>query len=120
MDISRRQLLRGKVSIEKLTLDDISPIKDNDDESPSEMQQLDIASECLAFNQVSCRSCQDSCESQAITFQLQIGKPALPKIDNEKCNLCRDCIGICPVRAISIVSKAESLNEKSAYEGAQS
>jgi formate hydrogenlyase subunit 6/NADH:ubiquinone oxidoreductase subunit I len=119
MNISRRQLLRGHVPLKEMTLDKLSLEQENNAE-PRGHQRLDISKECLAFNQVSCRSCQDACEVQAIRFQLQIGKPAFPTIDNEVCNQCGECIGICPSRAISIVNEKPDSEATATTKGAHS
>lgn len=124
MNISRRQLLRGRVSLDDLSISRLknTPAK-KDNTSETVIQQLEISNECLAFNQVSCRSCQDICEAQAIRFQLQIGKPAIPTIDYDQCNSCGECISICPSKAMSLIDKKVEMNaavkEVSEIKGAQ-
>jgi ferredoxin-type protein NapF len=55
---------------------------------------------CLAHEKIYCRSCADSCEVQALTFQ--VGISALPKIDNDLCIGCGACVAPCPTKAIKV------------------
>lgn len=55
---------------------------------------------CLANQNIYCRSCAESCESQALTFQ--IGINAVPKIDLQLCTGCGACVAPCPVTAIDV------------------
>jgi len=67
-----------------------------------------VANTCLPYQQVSCRSCQDSCPSTAIKFTLQPGTTSTPEIIVEKCTGCGFCVAPCPVFAIEIVSRHKS------------
>lgn len=66
--------------------------------------QLDIKikSNCLAMNQVVCQSCQDSCETEAISFKYLTSKTPQPQIELDKCNGCGACVSICPQAAIEL------------------
>ena len=55
---------------------------------------------CLAQANVYCRSCAESCEVQALTFQ--IGLSAAPQINLDLCNGCGACVAPCPTQAIQI------------------
>lgn len=55
---------------------------------------------CLANQNIYCRSCAESCEAQALTFQ--IGISAVPQIDNELCTGCGACVAPCPTNAIGV------------------
>tara|TARA_R110001583_G_scaffold8007_7_gene39170 strand:+ start:306 stop:788 length:483 start_codon:yes stop_codon:yes gene_type:complete len=59
-----------------------------------------IADNCLANENVYCRSCGESCPEQALSFK--IGINAIPEIDLDKCNGCGACFSPCPTSAISI------------------
>ncbi|MFC0225203.1 ferredoxin-type protein NapF [Serratia aquatilis] len=57
---------------------------------------------CLALQGVECRSCQDSCETQAIRFRPRLGGIARPVLDTAACNGCGACVAGCPTMAIAI------------------
>lgn len=59
-----------------------------------------INQHCLANQSIYCRSCAESCEAQALTFQ--IGISAVPKIDNKLCTGCGACVSPCPVNAVAV------------------
>jgi len=59
-----------------------------------------IAASCLANQRIYCRSCAESCEAQALTFQ--IGISAVPQINNELCTGCGACVAPCPTNAIEV------------------
>lgn len=68
-------------------------------ESPWQKKAL-INDTCLANQNIYCRSCAESCESQALTFQ--IGINAVPQIDNDLCTGCGACVAPCPTKAIEV------------------
>lgn len=59
-----------------------------------------IDSSCLANQNIYCRSCAESCEAQALTFQ--IGISSAPQIDSDLCNGCGACVAPCPTKAIEV------------------
>ncbi len=65
-------------------------------------QLPEITDKCLASNKVFCRSCQESCEVEAISFQLKPGGIAQPQLDNDLCTGCGECITDCPVQALTM------------------
>ncbi|KPU83456.1 ferredoxin [Psychromonas sp. PRT-SC03] len=71
-----------------------------DKTQPAWSKKAYINETCLATKSIYCRSCSDSCEAQALTFQLGIS--ALPIINNELCNGCGACVSPCPTYAIVI------------------
>ncbi|MFD2230337.1 ferredoxin-type protein NapF [Alkalimarinus sediminis] len=72
-----------------------------------------ISAQCLTHQGVVCRSCGDVCEPEAITFIW--GSPengargvATPSVDNDLCSGCGACIGVCPSKALTMQSMAQS------------
>jgi ferredoxin-type protein NapF len=92
--ISRRQFLTGRLSGGRAPADPSRPLK------------AVIAAGCLALNRVVCRSCGEACAPRAIRFQLAPGGISTPVVDSELCNGCGDCVGACPVAAVSLVPVA--------------
>jgi len=69
---------------------------------PPWRNKAQISTQCLATQNISCQSCQDSCESRAIKFDYQLGAIPHPKINLENCTGCGACVSVCPNWAISI------------------
>jgi ferredoxin-type protein NapF len=61
-----------------------------------------IGSGCLSARGTVCRACGDVCEPRAIRFRLALGGRAIPVVDSARCNGCGACIGVCPVRVVSV------------------
>ncbi|MDR2689605.1 MAG: 4Fe-4S binding protein [Azoarcus sp.] len=61
-----------------------------------------ILPSCLPERGVSCRSCEEHCETGAIRFAPRLGQPARPIIDVSLCTACGECATACPVRAIVV------------------
>ncbi len=61
-----------------------------------------VSSECISMHGVTCRSCSDSCEEEAITFRLQVGGISQPEINSKSCTGCGYCVVPCPVKAITV------------------
>lgn len=61
-----------------------------------------IGASCLAFGGVECRVCGDHCEPRAIRFR-PLGRGRwLPAIEAADCTGCGACVGVCPVKAVSV------------------
>ncbi|MBL1143093.1 MAG: ferredoxin-type protein NapF [Proteobacteria bacterium] len=61
-----------------------------------------ISTECISLHGVTCRSCSDSCDEEAISFRLQVGGSSQPEINEKSCTGCGYCVVTCPVNAIKI------------------
>lgn len=61
-----------------------------------------ISNKCISMQGVTCRSCADSCEEEAISFRLQVGGISQPKIDSDSCTGCGFCVVTCPVQAVKV------------------
>lgn len=53
---------------------------------------------CMAWNGITCLSCQTACNYQAVTMDLR----SRPRIETEACTGCGACVGICPSKAIRV------------------
>jgi ferredoxin-type protein NapF len=63
---------------------------------------LFITERCVARSGVECRSCQDACETQAITFRPTAQGISFPQLNRSACNACGGCIAGCPVSALTM------------------
>jgi ferredoxin-type protein NapF len=63
-----------------------------------------ISSACLAHRSVECRLCGDACDTGALRFRPTRGGIAQPVLDLSRCTRCGDCVGPCPVGAISVAA----------------
>ncbi|MTD37739.1 ferredoxin-type protein NapF [Erwinia sp. CPCC 100877] len=62
---------------------------------------------CLARQRVDCRSCEDSCEPQALRFMPSRDGVATLQIDASRCTGCGACVAGCLVSALSLRSSDE-------------
>ena len=86
------------------------PIQNNDHQNNDEESYLppwhykasiDLT-KCLSMNAVICRSCGESCEDEAIKFNLKLKGIAEPVLDFDACTGCGACFSVCPVKVITI------------------
>jgi ferredoxin-type protein NapF len=63
-----------------------------------------IAETCVEAKGVSCRMCEDVCGVRAIRFRPAVGGRAQPILSAGDCTGCGACVGVCPVKAISIAA----------------
>ena len=59
---------------------------------------------CLSMNATICRSCGESCEDEAIKFNLKLGGIAEPVLNIEQCTGCGSCLSVCPAQVIELKS----------------
>lgn len=67
--------------------------------------KADISRTCISLHGVTCHSCADSCEEEAILFRPQVGGVSLPEINTNLCTGCGFCLATCPVTAIRVSAK---------------
>ncbi|WP_448206202.1 ferredoxin-type protein NapF [Azospirillum sp. sgz302134] len=61
-----------------------------------------IGADCLSFNGTDCRVCADHCDERAIRFR-PLGRGRwLPDIEAVDCTGCGACVGVCPVKAVTV------------------
>lgn len=65
---------------------------------------------CLPMKGVSCQSCKDACDEQAIRFPMTQAVPR-PQIAVENCTSCGACVSVCPTDAIAILPIHQSGRE---------
>ncbi|OLQ90360.1 ferredoxin-type protein NapF [Vibrio panuliri] len=61
-----------------------------------------INEQCLAQQNVECRSCGEMCDSMAIQFRLEVGRVAQPTLETNQCNGCGACVSVCPTSSINV------------------
>ncbi len=57
---------------------------------------------CFSMNATICRSCGESCDDEAIKFNLKLGGIAEPVLNTETCTGCGACLSVCPVQAVKL------------------
>ncbi len=73
---------------------------------------IEIKANCLTNKQVHCQICQDSCESEAISFKYLHGSVPQPEISIVDCNGCGACVAVCPESAIKLSPSALGANHE--------
>ncbi|WGV98204.1 ferredoxin-type protein NapF [Vibrio sp. YMD68] len=71
-------------------------------ESTPWLAEITINNQCLAYNNVECRSCSDVCDAMVIKFTPELGKVAQPKLELDECTGCGACVSVCPTSAIKV------------------
>lgn len=68
--------------------------------------QLDISDKCLLQAGVTCQVCTDFCDTEALCFDLSQRPVGALLVDQGTCTGCGECVGACPVTAISVTTTA--------------
>lgn len=76
-------------------------------DTPPWQQLAGFAAHCLAHQGVECRSCQDSCETNAIRFKPRLGGVAQPELIASACSGCGACVANCPVQAVTVTRSVD-------------
>ena len=58
---------------------------------------------CLIHKGVTCYTCREFCEMDAIRVQAVVGGASAPQLDFNACNGCGECYALCPTNAIAIM-----------------
>lgn len=64
--------------------------------------RVQVADTCLSRRGVECRVCGEACDARALRFVPARGGIAQLQIDAAACTGCGDCVGVCPVSAITL------------------
>lgn len=91
--VSRRDFLRGRLTPKPATAGPRIAV---------------IGGNCMAFNNVVCRSCGDACGEGAIRFSPRLGGAALPVVQAERCTGCGECATACPAGAVTMAAAGEN------------
>lgn len=91
-DLKRRHFLLGRLSAER---------------QPRNPSVAAVGPLCFAFQGIACMSCRDACPTGAVRFELAMGG-ARPKILEDCCTGCGDCIQACPADAIGLEQSGEA------------
>ncbi len=68
---------------------------------------VQVQQTCLMIQGVECRSCIDSCDTNALTFDYQIPPAGGLNLESSCCTGCGACYSVCPVAAISITRESQ-------------
>lgn len=74
--------------------------------------ELTINDKCLATNQIFCQSCQDVCNTSAISFSYLTSSIPEPVVSIPDCSQCGACISVCPQQAIELKLPPAQLSKK--------
>ena len=61
-----------------------------------------IGAGCLLDQGVTCQSCQDGCDTEALRFEYGVGPAGAMAVIADNCTGCGACVALCPTRAISM------------------
>lgn len=64
---------------------------------------VSISDVCLSAKGIVCRTCEEQCDEDAISFKLAIGGVATALVNTSDCTGCGACIAPCPVDAIEFM-----------------
>lgn len=60
---------------------------------------------CLLTAGISCQSCTDACDDEAIRFDMRAGIVGSVTVSPDNCTACGACVSVCPAGAIRITPK---------------
>lgn len=103
---SRRQLLFGALLSAKPATAIPAAAEPSPIEASSRPRIVAFAEHCLAFQNVVCRCCGESCTAAAIRFSPRLGAAAEPVLNPDLCTGCGACLPVCPTAALSLIDAA--------------
>ena len=68
----------------------------------------EVGPRCLLKAGISCQSCTDACDEDALRFDLAVRPAGAIRLDLDKCTGCGACVAVCPVDAISMKHGSEA------------
>jgi ferredoxin-type protein NapF len=69
--------------------------------------QAAVSDQCMELDGISCRLCDDACDTRAIRFRPQLGGRTSVEIDADSCTGCGACVSRCPAGAVSVAPPGE-------------
>ncbi len=69
--------------------------------------QAQIEDRCLMAEGVSCRTCTDACDDEALIFDMRVRPVGAIHLSAGDCTGCGACVAVCPVAAIRITQASE-------------
>ncbi|KAA0684651.1 4Fe-4S dicluster domain-containing protein [Azospirillum brasilense] len=94
MAVSRADLFRGRFRSE--------PARPQTPSAAPQALEARIGAACLSYIGTDCRMCGDHCDRGAIRFR-PLGRGRwLPIVEEGGCSGCGDCVGVCPVKAVTM------------------
>ncbi len=99
-NVARRRFLFGRSPAnDQPAADAATTLHTSDTSAPNSVR---FGEDCLARQQVVCRTCAEMCDVGAIRFVLHAGKVAQPELVADRCTACGDCVADCPTLAIQL------------------
>ena len=79
---------------------------------------VSITRSCLCLKNVTCMTCADQCEVEAIRLEPRLGSCAIPRLDSVSCTGCGACFAPCPANAIMIKPAKLTAGQTQSIQGA--
>lgn len=87
--------------VDKCPTDALLRYVDDSERSPWNIKAT-ISDSCLANHRITCLTCVEICEQEALTFTFGSTGRSKPNLNKDYCNGCGACIAPCPANAISL------------------